>query len=157
MQILCCLVDNIVGDCKVPPNQIPLLKDQPQIRIILLIMFSMALSIWWGIERNKRWGKNLRNVVRTVKPISMLPPNGLLDRGLSVVYNGTTGPRKFVIHKRQIWHKERPTDDKFGTVFETSLDFWYYLLCGEDNVQWLRSFGRLNNTKMKLLFVIIMI
>ena len=40
------------GSCKVPPNPIPGLKSEPQIRIIVLILLCMGMSIWWGIERN---------------------------------------------------------------------------------------------------------
>ena len=67
---------------------------------------------------------------------------------------------KFVIHKfkRQICHKENQQMTSLArSVWNISFDFWYYLLCGEDNAQWLRSFARLNNTKMKLFFIIIMI
>ena len=46
----------MAGSCKVPPNPIPVLKSEPQIRIIVLILFCMGMSIWWGIERNSWYG-----------------------------------------------------------------------------------------------------
>ncbi|XP_020619507.1 signal peptide peptidase-like 2B isoform X2 [Orbicella faveolata] len=61
-----------LGDCKVPPNRIPLLKGQPQIRIIVLIAFCMAISIWWGIERHKSYAWVLQDILGISFSISLI-------------------------------------------------------------------------------------
>lgn len=61
-----------LGDCKVPPNQIPLLKKEPQIRTVLLIPFCLAIAIWWGIERNKSYAWILQDVLGISFCISLI-------------------------------------------------------------------------------------
>ncbi|KAL9985926.1 hypothetical protein ACROYT_G008380 [Oculina patagonica] len=61
-----------LGDCKVPPNRIPLLKGEPQIRIVMLIAFCMAISIWWGIERNKSYAWVLQDILGISFSISLI-------------------------------------------------------------------------------------
>ncbi|XP_015768619.1 PREDICTED: signal peptide peptidase-like 2B [Acropora digitifera] len=47
-----------LGSCKIP---LSFIKNPPQIRIVFLVVFSLAISVWWGIERNKSltWWLNL--------------------------------------------------------------------------------------------------
>lgn len=61
-----------LGDCKVPPNRIPLLKGEPQIRTVLLIPFCMAIALWWGIERNKSYAWVLQDILGISFCISLI-------------------------------------------------------------------------------------
>lgn len=61
-----------LGDCEVPVNRIPCLKNPPQIRIILLIAFSIAMSVWWGVERNKSYAWVLQDILGISFCISLI-------------------------------------------------------------------------------------
>lgn len=55
LAILCILFFfHFLGNCKIPHDWVSFIKNPPQIRIVFLVVFSLALSVWWGIERNKR-------------------------------------------------------------------------------------------------------
>lgn len=59
-----------LGSCKVPANKI--CKSQPQIRILILILFCMAMAIWWGIERNKSYAWVLQDILGIAFCISLI-------------------------------------------------------------------------------------
>ncbi|XP_020899114.1 signal peptide peptidase-like 2B isoform X2 [Exaiptasia diaphana] len=61
-----------LGSCKVPPNRLPVFKNEPQIRIILLAIFCVAFAVWWGIERNASYAWILQDILGIAFCISLL-------------------------------------------------------------------------------------
>ncbi|XP_044171236.1 signal peptide peptidase-like 2B isoform X2 [Acropora millepora] len=58
-----------LGSCKIP---LSFIKNPPQIRIIFLVVFSLAISVWWGIERNKSYAWVLQDILGISFCISLI-------------------------------------------------------------------------------------
>ncbi|XP_031553969.1 signal peptide peptidase-like 2B [Actinia tenebrosa] len=61
-----------LGSCKVPPNKLPIFKHEPQVRLIVLALFCMAIAIWWGIERNASYAWILQDILGIAFCISLI-------------------------------------------------------------------------------------
>ncbi|XP_032238060.2 signal peptide peptidase-like 2B isoform X2 [Nematostella vectensis] len=61
-----------LGSCKIPANNLPLLKKQPEVRLIVLALFCMGMSIWWGIERNASYAWVLQDILGVSFCISLI-------------------------------------------------------------------------------------
>ncbi|KAK2565277.1 Signal peptide peptidase-like 2B, partial [Acropora cervicornis] len=55
--------------CKIP---LSFIKNPPQIRIVFLVVFSLAISVWWGIERNKSYAWVLQDILGISFCISLI-------------------------------------------------------------------------------------
>jgi len=60
------------GRCRVPENNIPILKDRPEVRNIILFLFCVGLSITWVIVRNESYSWILQDFLGICFCISLI-------------------------------------------------------------------------------------
>ena len=60
------------GHCRIPENNLPLLKSQPEVCSLILLMFCTGLSIFWVIIRNSLYGWILQDFLGVCFCISLL-------------------------------------------------------------------------------------
>ncbi|XP_029466655.1 signal peptide peptidase-like 2B isoform X2 [Rhinatrema bivittatum] len=61
------------GKCRIPDNSLPYYHKRPQVRMLLLAMFCIAVSVIWGVYRNEdQWAWILQDILGIVFCLYML-------------------------------------------------------------------------------------
>ncbi|XP_013379111.1 signal peptide peptidase-like 2B [Lingula anatina] len=61
-----------LGNCRIPPNNLPVFKYQPEIRAIILAIACLGLGIFWAIERKASYAWIFQDILGVAFCINML-------------------------------------------------------------------------------------
>ncbi|KAK2168548.1 hypothetical protein LSH36_16g12011 [Paralvinella palmiformis] len=60
------------GDCRIPPNKLPVLRHRPEVRRIILFLVCTGIAVWWAVERNKSYAWVLQDILGVMFCVHMM-------------------------------------------------------------------------------------